>query len=263
MFYKKKGTPEENEIVICVVKKILPHSVFVDLEEYENLEGMIHISEIAPGRIRNIRDYVVEGKRIICKVLKIYPGKNQFDLSLRRVSLQAAKAKNEEYKLETKAEKILELVGNKLKKSLKEIYEEVGYRLIERYGSLHAAFQEILNKGENVLKELKVKKEIIGPLVEFIRERIKPPEVTKSVVIMMKCYEPNGIEVIKNALKAGEEFAKRKKYNIEISYLGAPRYKLVAKAKNYKEVEKVLEETKNTIIEFFQKNRGEISIEEK
>jgi len=64
MFYKKKGLPEENSIVLCTVKKILFHSIFVDLDEYQNQDGMIHISEIAPGRIRNIRDYVAEGKKL-------------------------------------------------------------------------------------------------------------------------------------------------------------------------------------------------------
>ena len=83
---KKKGFPEEDDIVLCTVKKILYHSVFVTLDEYDNLEGMIHISEIAPGRIRNIRDYVREGKKLVCKVLRVRKEKGHFDLSLRRVN---------------------------------------------------------------------------------------------------------------------------------------------------------------------------------
>ena len=71
MFYKKKGFPEEGELLLCTVKKILYHSVFVDLDEYENKEGMIHISEVSPGRIRTLSDFVREGKKIICKVMNI------------------------------------------------------------------------------------------------------------------------------------------------------------------------------------------------
>ena len=70
MFYKKKGFPQVNDVLMCTVKKVLGHSVFVTLEEYDR-EGMIHISEISPGRIRNIRDYVVEGKKIVCKILRV------------------------------------------------------------------------------------------------------------------------------------------------------------------------------------------------
>src|SRR3990167_9954155 len=98
MFYKKNGLPEESEIVVCTIKKILPNSVFVDLDEYENKEGLIHISEISPGRIRNIRDFVKEGKKIVCKVLKVDVQKGHLDLSLRRVNQVQRINKNKEYK---------------------------------------------------------------------------------------------------------------------------------------------------------------------
>ena len=87
MFYKKSGMPEVGDIVMCTVKKVLFHSVFVELDEYHNKEGMMHISEIAPGRIRNIRDYVKEDKKIICKVLKIHTDKNHIELSLKIISM--------------------------------------------------------------------------------------------------------------------------------------------------------------------------------
>ena len=104
MFYKKNGFPEEGEIVLCTVKKILYHSVFAILDEYKHIEGMIHISEISPGRIRNIRDYVKEGKQIVCKVLNINKQKGNIDLSIRRVGTNQKRNKNSEWKQETKAE---------------------------------------------------------------------------------------------------------------------------------------------------------------
>src|SRR3989304_3207775 len=64
-FFRKKGFPEEHELLICTVTKVDLQGVFVSIDEYA-IQGMIHISEIAPGRIRNIRDYVKEGKVIVC-----------------------------------------------------------------------------------------------------------------------------------------------------------------------------------------------------
>ena len=64
MLLKKHGFPEESEIVLCTVTKVQYDSVFVNLNEYGKL-GVIHISEISPGRIRNIRDFVKEGRIII------------------------------------------------------------------------------------------------------------------------------------------------------------------------------------------------------
>ena len=53
VFYKKKGFPNEGDIVLCKVTKILPHSVFAELLEYTNKEGMIHISEISSKWTKN------------------------------------------------------------------------------------------------------------------------------------------------------------------------------------------------------------------
>ena len=124
MFYQRKGFPEVGEALLCTVKKILPNSIFAKLDEFENKEGMIHISEISPGRIRNIRDYVKEGKKIVCKVLNVNKEKGYIDLSLRRVPLSVKRNKLEERKQEDKAEKILEIVARNLKTDVKEIYEK-------------------------------------------------------------------------------------------------------------------------------------------
>ena len=124
MFYKKKGLPGENEIVICTVKKILYHSIFVDLDEYEKQDGMIHISEIAPGRIRNIRDYVKEGKKLVCIVLRVNEKQRQVDLSLRRVSMSLRNKKNDEFKQEIKAEKLMESVAKQQKTTLLDYYKK-------------------------------------------------------------------------------------------------------------------------------------------
>src|SRR5210317_1898406 len=103
MLLQKKGFPLEDELVLCTVTNIHFHSVFAKMDEYDNKTGLIHISEISPGRIRNIRDYVVEGKKVICKVLKIDEGRGHIDLSLRRVNDGQKREKNSQLKQEQKA----------------------------------------------------------------------------------------------------------------------------------------------------------------
>ena len=51
MLYKKQGMPDEDEIVLCTVTAVHHHSVFAKLDDYGKT-GMIHISEVSPGRIR-------------------------------------------------------------------------------------------------------------------------------------------------------------------------------------------------------------------
>ena len=85
---------EEGLAVLCTVTKIIGTTVFVKIED--NGEGTIMTSEIAPGRIRNLRDYVVPNKKIVCKILSI-DNSNNIHLSLRRVSAKERKEVLEQY----------------------------------------------------------------------------------------------------------------------------------------------------------------------
>jgi len=121
MLLKKEGFPEEDELAICTVTKVQFHSVFANLDEYGK-GGMIHISEVSPGRIRNIRDFVKEGKKVVCKVLRINTDRGHIDLSLRRVTEGQKRNKIDELKQEQKAEKILEFVAKDLKIDVKKLF---------------------------------------------------------------------------------------------------------------------------------------------
>lgn len=256
MFYKKTTFPEEGELVLCTVKKIVFHSVFVSLDEFQNIEGMIHISEVSPGRIRNLRDFVKEGKRIICKVLRTNEERKQVDLSLRRVSVSMRKKKNTEYKQEQKAEKILEIVAYKLKTNLEDIYKKFGFQIIEEYESLNTAFQDYI-QGNADLKKLKIPAEELKVLIETIEEKIKPEKVTKDAILILKSEAPNGIDIVKSSLKKGLEVAKKQNYDANFTYLSAPKYKLVLSASDYKTAEKALEEVTSAAIKYIHEKGGE------
>ncbi|MFH1638310.1 MAG: translation initiation factor IF-2 subunit alpha [Candidatus Woesearchaeota archaeon] len=239
MFYKKRGIPEEGDIVLCTVKKILYHSVFVYMDEYFNKEAMVHISEIAPGRIRNLRDYVKEGKKLVCKVLRKYPD-GKLDLSLRRVPVTARIRKNEEYKQEQKSESILESVGKPLKIDIKGMYEKAGFKIMEEYGGLFPCFQEIAVKGKEVLTELGIEDSYAEAITKLVKERIKPPEVLLAGKLDIQSYESNGIEIIKEIIVGLEDFAKKKGYDFRMSYITAPLYRFELKAEDYKTAEEAL-----------------------
>ncbi len=256
MFYKKKGLPDEGECVLCTVKKILFHSVFVELDEYDRKEGMVHISEVSPGRIRNLRDFVEEGKKIVCKVLRVRLDMGQVDLSLRRVSVSMKKKKSAEIKQEQKAEKIMELLAQKLNSNIKTLYEEFGNKVWEEYGSLSQFFQEVAN-GEASLKDLNIPQKYVDPLTEILKEKIKPPTVEVEKELELRSEASNGIELIKEALKKATDLAKEKKYDISISYLSAPRYRVKISASDYKFAEKAVEEITSTAISFITSKNGQ------
>ncbi|MDK2914747.1 MAG: translation initiation factor 2 subunit 1 [Thermococcaceae archaeon] len=90
---KAKEYPEEGEFVVATVKNIHPYGAFLKLDEYPGKEGFMHISEVAPTWVKNIRDYLKEGQKIVAKVIRVDPSKGHIDLSLKRVNQQQRKAK--------------------------------------------------------------------------------------------------------------------------------------------------------------------------
>jgi len=252
MFYKKKGMPEEGEIVLCTVKKILYHSVFAVLDEYESKEGMLHISEVSPGRIRNIRDYVKEGKQIVCKILKIDTTKGHIDLSLRRVNNAQRINKVKDFKQEQKAEKILEFIGKEFDKDLAKMYKELGYTLIEEYGSLNTSFENFVLDSE-LIDDLKLPKKLSDFVKKTIEEKIKSPEVEIKEVVEIISEAPNGIDILKEILSSIQ------KGEIKVTYLGSPKYKISVKASDYKTAEGVIEQINNDAEKMAQERDAEIT----
>lgn len=253
MLYRREGYPQENEFVLATVTKIFHSSVFVNLDEYEK-GGMIHISEIAPGRVRNIREYVEEGKKIVCKVLRIDKEKGHIDLSYRRVNDAERKLKLEEIKQEQKAEKIIEQLAIELKEPVKKLYEDLTSKVFENHLYLHTYFKGVA-VGTEDLNTLGIDKKLAGLLQERIAERFKPQKVHLAGTLKLTTYAPDGVELIKKTLSDIE------KSGAQIIYLGGGKYKITLEAETYKEGEKVLEQLTEHATSFITKHEGEASFE--
>lgn len=249
MFLKKEGFPEEDEFVLCTVTNIFHNGVFVNLDEYDK-SGMIHISEISPGRIRNIRDFVREGKKIVCKVLRVDKEKGHIDLSLRRVNERQRKDKVDEIKQEQKAEKIMEFAAKKLDIDPRKFYDEVSSKISGKYSLLYLCFEDVV-KGDVSLEKLGIDKKIADFLTESIKERMKPSEVFVEGKLKLRSYSPDGIGIIKGAL--GRALGE---HNVVVLYEGGGAYRIKAKASEYKDAEKILEKSTGNVIDFMEKHGG-------
>jgi translation initiation factor 2 subunit 1 len=244
MFYKLTGIPEENEIVLCKVTKIYPNSVFVELVEYTK-QGMIHISEISPGRIRNLRDYVTVNKQIVCKVLRIDRERGHIDLSLRRVNSNQRREKLDEIKSELKAESIIKSVAKKIKLPVGEIYKDISEHVFEEYSHLYLAFRDVAS-GDADLVKLGVKSNIAKELSGIILEKFKPQKITIEGEIQLSTYQSDGIERIKSLLSNVEKVSE----TVSLHYLGAGKYKLVIEDYEYKPAEKNLKKIQGLLDNF-------------
>jgi translation initiation factor 2 subunit 1 len=246
MLLKKQGLPEEGELVICTVTNVQNHCVFAKLDEY-GISGMVHISEIAPGRIRNIRDYVKEGKIIVCKILRVNRERGQIDLSLRRVSENQHKVKVNEVKQEQRAEKMIETAAKELKSDLEQVYSEISKPIFETYPSLFSCFTDVV-KGNCDLEQLGVPKKIAAALMQVVILRLKPQQVVAQTDVKLQSYAPDGVEIVRRALKKAIDSG------AEVKYIAAGNYRLMATAPDYKTAEKILEKASSEVVDEIEKS---------
>ena len=74
---------KEKEIVEAKVTGIQEYGAFVNIDEEHN--GLIHISEISYGFVKNINDFVKIGDKIYAEVVNIDDKTNQLRLSIKDI----------------------------------------------------------------------------------------------------------------------------------------------------------------------------------
>ncbi len=238
MVKKRQSLPSESDLVICTITKVFSHGAFAKLDEYEDKEGFIHISEVASTWIKNIRDFVKPGQKSVAKVLNVNPAKGHIDLSLRRVADAAKKNKTHEWKRVLKADKLLELVAKEVGMSLDEAYTNVGFKLEDEFGEIYSGFEEIANEGELAIEGIQIPKPWIKPLIKLAQENVTVPTVEITGYLDLRCYLPNGVDDVKESLITSLEEVKE--VEIDVKYTKSPRFSVTVRASDYKTAEEAL-----------------------
>ncbi|MCR4335667.1 MAG: S1 RNA-binding domain-containing protein [archaeon] len=235
--------PEHGEIVIGRITKVLNYGVFMELLEYEGMQGFVHISNVSSSWIKNIRAFVKEGQIRAGKVTGVDPSKNQIDLALTKVSASQQRVKIEEYKQGKRTQKLLELLAKDAKVDSQVAWNEIAEPLLEKYDTLYDAFQAILANGDSILE--KVPKKWAKPLLEMIEKNFELPTKTVrgKVILSIPGYE--GIESVKKVLLQGQKKGGKK---VEIFYLGSGNYSVKATSVDYKSAEKILKDVSDEIV---------------
>lgn len=216
---------KEEDIVLCTVKKIEGMTVFLELED--GTQASMPFSEVAAGRIRNIREFIVPNKKIVCKVLRIR--QDHIELSLRRVTGKEREEVQEQYK----KKRVLETI---LKPVIKEKTSEVIAKVEQEYSL--ADFIERVRNDPLLLAKFVSKKEAETLQSMFVEKEEKDKEIKKIATI--KTMSEDGINRIRKILSTNQA---------EVRYLGSSKFSITTRNKEVKiahnTMEKVLTEMKN------------------
>ncbi len=231
---------KEGDLVLCTVEKIEGTLVFVKLSD--NNQGTIITSEVAPGRIRNLRDYVVPKKKIVCKVLRVL--NEHIDLSMRRVSAKEKKEVMDKYKQEQTAKSA---INQLLKESAKEVEEKI----LKKFNSLYDFLIEA-KENPKLLGDY-IPKEFISAVTKLTQKKQKDVEVRK--IIKLQCLEDDGIQRIKKILSLEKSAI--------VTYISAGKFQVKVKAENYKVANQIMNELTEKIEKSAKENSCECEILEK
>ncbi|KAL3230663.1 hypothetical protein RNJ44_01112 [Nakaseomyces bracarensis] len=227
-FYENKY-PDVDDVVMVNVQQIAEMGAYVKLLEYDNIEGMILLSELSRRRIRSIQKLIRVGKNDVAVVLRVDKEKGYIDLSKRRVSSEDIIKCEEKYQKSKTVHSILRFCAEKFQIPLEDLYKTIAWPLSRKFGHAYEAFKlSIID--ETVWEGIEPpSQEILSELKSYISKRLTPQAVKIRADVEVSCFSYEGIDAIKEALKSAEDMS-TEQMQIKVKLVAAPLYVLTTQA---------------------------------
>ncbi|CAX44943.1 eIF-2-alpha, putative [Candida dubliniensis CD36] len=257
-FYENKY-PEVDEVVMVNVQEIAEMGAYVKLLEYDNIEGMVLLSELSRRRIRSIQKLIRVGKNEVAVVLRVDKEKGYIDLSKKVVSAEDIVKCDERYNKSKAVHSILRHCAEKFNIPLEKLYETIGWPLSRKYGHAYDAFK-ISITDPSVFDNVDVpSKDVLEELKLYISRRLTPQAINIRADVEVSCFSYEGIDAIKEALKAAEKVS-TSQMQVKAKLVAAPLYFLTVQALDKNEGIKLLEAAIEKITESIEANGGNCKV---
>ncbi|KAL4980778.1 translation initiation factor 2, alpha subunit [Aspergillus desertorum] len=248
-FYEEKY-PEVDSYVMVNVKQIAEMGAYVKLLEYDNIDGMILLSELSRRRIRSIQKLIRIGRNEVVIVLRVDKEKGYIDLSKRRVSPEDVIKCEERYNKSKAVHSILRHVAEATQTPLETLYQQIAWPLNRKYGHSHDAFK-ISITNPDVWADVEFPSEAVKKeLTQYIGKRLTPHPTKVRADIEVTCFGYDGIDAVKNALRTAEA-ENTPENQIKVKLVAPPLYVLTSqcldKTHGIKMLEEAIERIETTI----------------
>ncbi len=240
--------PEVNDYVVVKITQVMQYGAYAELEEFPGWKGFIHISEVAPHWVKNIRSHVKEGQIRVAKVLRVYPDKKSVDLSLKRVSNAMAKRKMEAVRRAKRGKHLMELAAKISGRDPSEIIPLIE----EEYGDLFEVFEQAALHGEKALE--KIPEEWRAAILSVANKYIEVPRKKVMGEVEAVVPGPRGAQLLRKAFEEAKELVKGVEVSVYTS--GAPKYIVELVAHDYKVAEGELKKYCDKVVERIEKYGG-------
>lgn len=251
--------PEADDLVIVQVKLVAEMGAYVSLLEYNNIEGMILLSELSRRRIRSINKLIRVGRTEIVVVMRVDQEKGYIDLSKRRVSPEDIAKCEEKYNKSKAVHSIMRHVSETCKIRLEDLYNKFGWDLYTRFGHAYDAFKLMITDADKVLAPYDLSEEVKETLLSNINRRLTPQPIKLRADLEVTCFSYEGIDAIKESLKKGEAVGSED-MPIKIKLVAPPLYVMMTTSLDKDIGLQKLNEAVDIITKTIQKYGGDINI---
>ncbi|MGH9925813.1 MAG: RNA-binding protein, partial [Nitrososphaeraceae archaeon] len=157
-------------------------------------------------------------------------------LSLKQVTGDERKSKLIEVKKNEKASAFMDIVRKKANLSDSEM-TNLEDEILKKFDLVYDLFETVSRKGIESIRSLGLSEEIMKA-IEIESNKIQIPHVEIMGILEISLNKEDGIERIKNLLGSVE--MSKANTAISITYISAPKYRMVVKADNFKSAEKIM-----------------------
>ncbi|XP_053634587.1 eukaryotic translation initiation factor 2 subunit 1 [Cherax quadricarinatus] len=207
--YYSQKYPEVDDVVMVTVRSIAEMGAYVHLLEYNNIEGMILLSELSRRRIRSMNKLIRVGKTEPVVVIRVDKEKGYIDLSKRRVSKEDVERCTEKFAKAKAVNSIIrhvgELLGYTIEEQVEELYRTTAWHFEEKYKKQACAYdvfkQAVIDPA--ILDECNLDEETRTVLLTQIQRKLQSQAVKIRADIEVSCFEYEGIDAVKSALRGG------------------------------------------------------------
>ncbi|XP_032774450.1 LOW QUALITY PROTEIN: eukaryotic translation initiation factor 2 subunit 1-like [Rattus rattus] len=228
-FYQHKF-PEVEDVVMVTVRSIAEMGAYVSLLEYNNIEGMVLLSELSRRRIRSITKLIQIGRNECVVVIRVDKEKGYIDLSKRRVSPEEAVKCEDQFTKSKTVYSILRHVAEVLEYTKDEQLESLFQRTAWVFGDKYkrpgyGAYDALKHavSDPSILDSLDMNEDDREVLVNNINRRLTPQAVKIQADLEVACHGYELIDAVKEALRAGLNCS-TETMPIKINLIAPPRY---------------------------------------
>ena len=252
-FYKNK-LPQIDDIVVCKVNKIDKDAIYVNLLEYDNMEGMVQLSNASTRKKKRSVCLLKENKQYPLLVISIDEDKGYIDLSNKFVSDDDKNDSLEKYELYLK---VLKIFNNFIYSIFKSEFTEQD---LENYAE-KTIWKFDKNKCYKYISDIYFENGNMDILDLNEDEKVKYKcslekffgtfEISTKLNFILRNPNFGGVNSIKELLNEIYE-----KYNLSIKLDTSPNYNIEKISKNKEENENTL----NIISQFIENKANQLNM---